>query len=243
MADRRKILIPLGAEPETPHFDAEETLLSARPVVPIMPGEVREDFHYAPARPRPPFYKRPAFLTLIVMAAVGMGLAAGLGIARYRYQAAPAVAQPARPATPPATTTAPDTRTATVQTPEDNQQEVAPALPEVKAEEKTTAGDAIGEEHDKTDEAETPAKAPAKAPERSTEKSSGDDEDNAKTATPDKKRTNDEDEDADNAPRAQRRERRVRNRDGETVDIPRRIGRAGEQINRIREIFEGRQRP
>jgi type IV secretory pathway VirB10-like protein len=242
MADRRKILIPVGSEPETPHFDAEETLLSARPVVPIAPGDAREDFHYAPApAARTSFYKRPAFLALVVVAAVCMGLAAGLVIARYRYQPAPMASQPAQPTAP--ATTAPDTRTATVQPPKEEQPALHPTLPEVKTEEQTTVAEA-NEDSDKTDE-----KASNKAPERSAEKKrASDDEDNAKTSQPvtrEKKRTSEdnEDADADTAPRAQRRERRTRNRDEDTVDIPRRMERASEQINRIREIFEGRQRP
>src|SRR4051812_45571928 len=105
MEERRKIVIPLGAEPETPHFDAEETLLSARPVVPIANAESAPVFkHTAATTTRAPFYRRSLFLSLIVIAAVGIGLAAGLAIARYRYlqrSVAPIATQPAQP--PPAT--------------------------------------------------------------------------------------------------------------------------------------------
>ena len=242
MEERRKILIPLGAEPETPHFDAEETLLSARPVVPIAHAESAPVFKdNAGAARRAPFYRRSLFLSLIVIAAVGIGLASGLAIARYRYlqrSAAPAIAQPAQQ---PAVN---DTRTtATVQTPKD-EPAIHPALPEVKTEEKTTMDDSAAGD----DSAKATATAPevkTKAPENSAGKKDEDKDDNAKTVTPppaarDRKRTSDDEEDESAPPRAQRRERRTRNRDEDTVDIPRRIGRAGEQINRIREIFEGR---
>lgn len=235
MEDRRKILIPVGSEPETPHFDAEETLLSARPVVPITHAESAPGFNNSQVRA--PFYRRSLFLPLVVIAAVGIGLAAGLVIARYRYvqrNATPIVAQPAQ---------APvvnDTRTtATVQTPKDEQQAQAPALPEVKIEEKTTDDDALKGDGAKTAKPVASEKAEKGSANRDTER-----DDNARTNTTprEKRRVGDEDEGKD-APRAQRRERRVRERD-DTADIPRRMERASEQINRIREIFEGRpQRP
>ncbi|HEV7842718.1 MAG TPA: hypothetical protein VGO69_03435 [Pyrinomonadaceae bacterium] len=243
MEDRRKIVVPIGQEPETPHFDAEETLLSARPVVPIAPAAATEGFNGARALPRTPFYRRSAFLAFVVIAAVGIGLAAGLSIARYRYQpedASTAVAQPAQ------VPSASDRRTATVQPPKD-QQSQATTLPEVKIDEKTTVNDTGTEDNEKTDRPEPTTRVLTKAPESSKEKSSNDKDDNVKTTKPeprDKKRTSDDEESDTGAPRAQRRERRVRNRDENTVDIPRRIERAGEQINRIREIFEGsQQRP
>jgi hypothetical protein len=248
MEERRKIVVPLGAEPETPHFDAEETLLSARPVVPITHAESAPIFkNTAAAQTRPPFYRRSLFLSLIVIAAVGIGLAAGLAIARYRYlqrSAAPVAQQPAQ-----AQPAANDTRTtATVQTPKD-EPVIHPALPEVKTEEKTTVDAAAGA--DESARATTTApEVKTKAQESSTDRKDEDKDDNVKTATPppaqrDRKRTSDDENDESSAPRAQRRERRVRNRsDDDTVDIPRRMERASEQINRIREIFEGRpQRP
>ncbi|MBD0373496.1 MAG: hypothetical protein ICV60_21865 [Pyrinomonadaceae bacterium] len=246
MEERRKIVIPF--EPETPHFDAEETLLSARPVVPITQTDTAHVFKYPQPARRAPFYKRSAFLSLIVMAAVGLGLAAGLGIARYRYMqrnaAAPVVAQP-QPQAQPAPVVNDAHTAAAAQTPQGDEQAQDPTLPEVKTEETTTVDDNA---KSATSEDSKDAK------ESSKEKSDDDKEDKAKTtttsapapATREKKRTTVEDEEGDTAPtpRAQRRERRVRDRSEDPVDIPRRIERASEQINRIREIFEGRpQRP
>lgn len=234
MADRRKILIPV--EPETPHFDAEETLLSARPVVPIAPADSAAVFDRPQSSKRAPFYRRPLFLPLLVIAAVGIGLAAGLVIARYRYlqrSSSPVVAQPAQA---PAIN---DTRTATVQTPKSDERAQVPVLPEVKIEEKATVDDT------REDDAKTATpRANRKAEEEDAERSSRDRDDNVRTSAPaatrEKKRANDEAGEAQDTPRAQRRERRARDRNQDVDDIPRRVERASEQINRIREIFEGR---
>jgi hypothetical protein len=239
MEERRKIVIPIGSKPETPHFDAEETLLSARPVVPIGTVENAEVFNGTRGPARAPFYKRPAFLSLVVVAAVGIGLVAGLGIARYRYTqatAAPVVAQPVQ------APVGDDTRTATIQPPKDNQQAQVPTLPDVETEENTTSDDSVAEDNDKPDKPE----AKTKAPESSADRSVGDDNDEEETVMPSsrgRRRTRDDEEMEDDSVRSQRRARRVRDRDEDTIDIPRRVERASEQINRIREIFEGRQRP
>jgi hypothetical protein len=248
MEDRRKILIPIGTEPETPQFDAEETLLSARPVVPIAPAAAAADFSVAPppaAVARAPFYKSFSFLALVVVAAIGIGLAAGLGIARYHQgtAAAPVATQPAEVA--PAVK---ESRAASAQTQQENKEaQPAPQLPEVKIEETTAAVNET--EAEKRGSSEDAPASKTKAPKDSTDKNKSDQqtEDNVKTTTPttprERRRAGEPEED-DAAPRAQRRDRRVRNRDDEAVDIPRRIERASEQINRIREIFEGSpQRP
>jgi hypothetical protein len=239
MEERRKILIPLGHEPETPHFDAEETLLSARPVVPITSPGPAPVFNSSQGATRAPLYRRSAFLPLIVIAAIGIGLVAGLGIARYRYVQRSAAPVAAKPAPAPVTSNTP--AAATVQPPKDEQQSQTPALPEVKTEEEKT--DEVAAKADDNGRTATPG-ASEKTTESSGDKSAADREDNAKTpatAPRDKKRTGDDEEEEEAVPaRAQRRERRVRNRNDETVDIPRRIERASEQINRIREIFEGR---
>jgi hypothetical protein len=245
MDERRKILIPVGAEPETPQFDAEETLLSARPVVPIAPAAAAEDFNFAqPAVAPAPFYRRFSFLALIVVTAIGIGLAAGLGIARYQQgtQPAPVAAQPA-----PEAPAVRDSRTVSAQTQKDNQEAQAQQLPEVKIEETTAAVNET--EAEKTEPAKEAPASSTKASRESTDKNNDDKrtEDNVKTTTPPAPRERpraDDTEEGTDVPRAQRRQRRVRDRDDDAVIIPRRIERASEQINRIREIFEGSpQRP
>ena len=247
MEERRKIVVPVGSPPETPHFDAEETLLSARPVVPIAPGQVKEDFRGEQARAtvaRSPFYRRFSFIALVVIAAIGVGLAAGLTIARYQQETTPAVV--AQPAQAPGVN---DTRAATSQTQTDKQQAQSPELPEVKIKETTAT---VGEdEADKSTESEEPRADSTKASRAAAEKNERDSkraDDEKEAATPpaqrEKRRTREDDNDEPaEAPRAQRRERRVRDRRDDTVDVPRRMERASEQINRIREIFEGSQRP
>jgi hypothetical protein len=242
MEEKRRIVIPIGEEPETPHFDAEETLASARPVIPLASGKAQESKQVVATAP---VYKRFPFLALLVIVAVSIGMAAGLGIARYRYQqrtSSPVAAQPAQAPAPN------DARTATTQTPKENGQ--TPHLPEVKVEEKTTGDEARTDESAKASTPEKTTAASSESTDASRDKSTGDKqtEDNAKTtqpATREKKRTSDDDEESDDAPRAQRRDRRQRNKDDDDIfNVPRRVERTSEQINRIREIFEGRsQRP
>src|SRR5918911_902256 len=101
MAERRKIIIPTGANPDgplpTPHFDTEATL-TARPVVPLAEQDMsRPSYGDYAGQVRKPFWKRPAILALIVLAAVGVGVAAGLAIGIYRNRAAattPVATQP-----------------------------------------------------------------------------------------------------------------------------------------------------
>src|SRR5437868_6860018 len=149
MEEKRRIVIPIGEEPETPHFDAEETLASARPVVPLASGKTQESKQ---ARASQPIYKRFPFLALLVIVAVRIGMAAGLSIARYRYQQRatfPVVAPPAQVPAPN------DARTATTKTPRENVQ--TPHPPEARVEEKTAG-----------DEAKTDEPAKASAPEKTT---------------------------------------------------------------------------
>lgn len=244
MEDRRKIIIPIGAKPETPQFDAEETLASARPVVPLAaPG--RGQGELKAARGRVPVYRRISFLALITITAIIIGMAAGLNLARYRYQQRNATAVAAQPAQAPANG---EPHAVTVQNSQPDKQAQAAQLPEVKTEEKTPDDKA---KTDETAKANTPEKAKtSETPETSSDKGTGDKqtEDTAKTSRPgarDKKRTDDEAEN-DNAPRTQKRDRRQKNSNDSNnpLDVPNQIERASEQINRIREIFEGRpQRP
>jgi cytoskeletal protein RodZ len=256
MEDRRRIVIPIGEKPETPHFDAEETLLSARPVVPLAASS-QSRVESAGEITHPPFRRRYSFLALIVLAAVGLGIAAGLSIARYRYRqrttTAPVAAQ--APQTPAAT----DTRTATVQTPVDNPQAQAPQIPEVNTvttaetaatgDQSKTSENEKAVETEKTGEAERAAPPQTKASDAARNKTAGDrqDEDNGKTAprVRDNNRAGDDTEENADDVREQRRARRVRRRDDDdTITLPRTVERTSEQINRIREIFEGRrQRP
>lgn len=238
MAEKRKIVIPIGGEPATPQFDAEETLLSARPVVPIAPGETKAGVGPRQRIASVPFYKRLPFLALVIVTAISIGMAAGLNIARYRYQqrnSAPVAAQPAQ---------APEeTRTATVQTPKESSPAQIQQPTEVKADETATGDKTKSDESAKPAEKTAKTSTDASADKTADNKQTDDSEKTAEaTAARDKKRTSD-DAEADNTARAQRtRDRRQRNRndDDDVFNVPRRIEKTGEQINRIREIFEGR---
>jgi hypothetical protein len=232
MEEKRRIVIPIGAKPETPQFDAEETLMSARPVVPLSAGETAGG-----AKARPSFYRSFPFLALIVIAATAVGLAGGLGIARYRYQqgntaAAPVATQPIPPPT--------DTRTATVTPPKENTREgepESPQLPDVKLGEKT--GDDPQAKDDEAGKSQDVTKAPEDSAEKGSNGAKADDR-TTKPGARNRNRGDDTAEDEDR-PTASRRERRQQdNRNDDTLDVPRQIERASERINRIREIFEGR---
>ncbi|HUQ34700.1 MAG TPA: hypothetical protein VM095_21460 [Pyrinomonadaceae bacterium] len=256
MAERRKIIIETGAADEplsTPHFDTEATL-TARPVVPLNEQDVHQlpyGAHSGRAAARP-FWKRPAMLALIVLVAVGIGVGAGLGIGLYRNRQTaptPVAAAPSSTAedvdagqtvehlpAPPQPT--PQERAAV---PTD-EREAPPVEPkredEPKVEERErTAITARNERKDDDDEAIRPAaagkpatvaraKKPIKVDEYIVEDGRGEGR-----AEEDQRREE---------RRAERRERRRRRRESE-MDIPRDMDRAGKEVNRIREIFEGRQ--
>lgn len=92
MEDRRKIIIPTGAEGaealETPHFDTEAAR-AARPVVPLA-----AQFGGAESPPRSPHYTQselprpnkfsPWLLSLVILAAMSVGAAAALALDYYR---------------------------------------------------------------------------------------------------------------------------------------------------------------
>lgn len=246
MAERRKIIIQTGADEPlpTPHFDAEATL-TARPVVPLTDQEIQQ-MHYGNNAGRAaatPFWKRPALLALIVLVAVGVGVAAGLAIGIYRNR------QTAE--TPIETTQSPTTENAKVSQPVEQPQ------PEPTAETRVAV----------PDEADQPEEMPAEEPkveerERTARNERKDDDDNVRVpveAKPpvvvrEKKPVKVDEytiEDAREARqaekeqkreerRAERRERHRRGRDDE-INIPRGIQRAGREVDRIREIFEGKQ--
>jgi len=239
----------------TPHFDTEATL-TARPVVPLNDQETHQLPYgaYTGRAAARPFWKRPAMLALIVLAAVGIGVGAGLAIGLYRNRqtaqtpaatapsstaedvnAGQTVEQPPQPTQP---TPAPQERAAV---PTD-EREAAPVAPkreeEPKVEERERTATARNErKDDDDDEASRPVAAgkPAavvrgKKPIKVDEYIIEDGREGGR-AEQDQRREE---------RRAERGERRRRRREDD-ADIPRGIDRAGKEVNRIREIFEGRQ--
>lgn len=258
MAERRKIIIETGAgEPlSTPHFDAEATL-TARPVVPLTDQEAhRASYAAAPARA---FWKRPALLIPIILAAVGIGIAAGFAIGIYRNRATTAQTPVAVAPTPAAENT---DLSQTVQPPpaqaEVPEPETRAAIPEEKEEAKEEAKKEEPEEPAvvvKTEEREVKAEE-RERPVRTARRDEKDDDNNDDSRQPVAVRPPansrerkpikvDEYEIEDmrgerqaerSRRREERRDRRRRQRDDDFG-----IQRGVREADRIREIFEGRQ--
>jgi hypothetical protein len=251
MAERRKIVIQTGADEPlpTPHFDAEATL-TARPVVPLTDQETHQMQYgnYAGRAAAKPFWKRPALLALIVLVAVGIGVAAGLAIGIYRNRnaaEAPVATTPSSPSQPV----------------EDAKIDPTVEQPQPAPTEQARA--AVPDESDETDEPqETPAASKVEERERTIRNErKNDDDDEARptvVAKPpvvrEKKPVKIDEyviEDGREARRAEKEQRREERRDErrgrrrrgreDEVNIPRGIDRAGREVDRIREIFEGRQ--
>jgi hypothetical protein len=271
MEQRRKIIIPTGRDPEetlaTPHFDAEATL-SAQPVVPLAeaaatpPGDAYNvrggGAAYAPratssaASP----WKRSTLL-FIILAAVGIGIVSGLAIGLYQTRktttAAPVAAQPPANDSPQvATQPEPEsTQPAIVDRQQPEQQPEAeariPDTPAVKEPERKASNDA--DENDDNDD-------------RRASRNNSDDSkrDRARTQPPAVRERptvtvpiiEERDDDDRQARREERKARRREERreerrqrrdedDDYPVNVPRSIERARQDINRIRDIFEGRQ--
>lgn len=259
MEQRRKIIIPTGKESvealETPHFDEEETLLSARPVVPLKPGKnggkVTNGQHrvIVPVVTAEPRRRKTPALTLVVLAAIGVGLAAGFAIARYqagrKSAAAPGASEPAA---------APKPETSVAQKPQPAPvASESPSAPAAKEAGQTEP--AVIPASDK--KPETPAQP--EASDKPTERDRQTKDNDVPMITPpivprekpraDKREGNkDQDEqdqeDRKRQKREERREQRRRERDenDDSADMPGRVRRrVGEQMNRIREIFEGQE--
>jgi len=243
MAERRKIIIETGARPgeplPTPHFDAEATL-TARPVVPLTDQEIyKKQFGGYIGRAAKPFWKRPALLALIVVFAVGIGVAAGLaiGIYRSRQTAETPVAsipsstvQDASPDQQVVESPQPSPLTpARAAVPDEPEESEAPqAEPKDELRERTARND-DDEEVRPPDEAKQPV-----IREKKSAKTDDDDIEVEREARQAEKEQRREER------RAERRERRRRGREDE-INVPRGIERAGREVDRIREIFEGRQ--
>jgi hypothetical protein len=275
MEQRRKIVISTGTDGEetlsTPHFDVEATL-AAKPVVPLTePVEpptspqnayaaVPYTASYAPraAKAASSPWKRST-LILIILAAVGVGIASGLAIGLYQSRnktSAPVAAQPAA---------ANETQQAATQIPAETtqlpqvKQPQQPQIEEVAAENEERMTAPVEEPDD--DSVEKARRADKRSDERD------DKRDNDKQAARDNPKRDEEraparvvvrerpsdtpvlDEREDRIERrerrreerrAERRRQREENSDG-PLNFPRSAERARQEINRIRDIFEGRQ--
>ena len=232
MAERRKIIISTGASPDeplsTPHFDAEATM-TARPVVPLTDQEPYQMPRGAyVGRTAKPFWKRPGLLVLLGLVAIGIGVAAGFAIGIYRNRSvaqspvttAPSStvenANPRQTVEPPAPTPAPQERAAVPEKTEE------PAV-EPKDEERDRT--VRNERKDDDNQVKPPVV-------RDKKRGEIDDDDN------DVAEAREEEQAEREQRREERRERRRRQR--EEIRLPQ-VERAGRELDRIREIFEGKQ--
>lgn len=266
MEQRRKIVVPTGTEADetlsTPHFVDDEATLLARPVVPLTepvepPPDVYADSRAAAAyAPRAVATASPwkrSTLILIILAAVGVGIASGLAIGLYQSRqkapAAPVAAQPviSEPQQQAATQTEP------VQSVRASQPEEQESEPEQEAgvraepaDEETPDRETKNNSADKTrsddkqsardnrkrDEERVP---PTDVPDNSPADYSVDDEREERIERRERRR-----EERREARRAERRRQREEEGDA-PLSVPRNVERARQEINRIRDIFEGRQ--
>ena len=245
MKEKNRIIIPTGHEPEegleTPHFDAEETLLSARPVVPLT-EEAREAAQSAHADwgSKPPTRRIP-ILALIIIAAVSVGLASGLAIGLYegrRKTATPVTAQ-----TSPTTA---DTQFKQQPAGETTKPQLPPVQTVADTEQRPTAPSALAQpETDPMakESPETPATPEASdepQPERrpAPDKKSGDEKQSPPSAPARKKPQSVRDDD-DGGGKKLKLPRRRPTVEQDPYDVPRTVERANRELNRIRDIFEG----
>jgi hypothetical protein len=250
MKDRNKIVIPTGHEPqeglETPHFDAEETLLAARPVVPLT-EEAKEAAQKVRAEEfaAKPLSQRLPILALIIIAAVSVGLASGLAIGLYQGHPKPMTQVTAQSSTT-TTTASADTQLKQKTAPETDQ----PQLPSVQ-----TVADTEPKATDPAALSQSDSAPQAKDATKTSEQTEASDNPKPEQpVTPDKKRE-DEKQSAPPAPSQKRPEGLREGDDGPkkqklprrrppTIDedpdvVPRTVERANQELNRIREIFEG----
>ena len=255
MEQRRKIIIPLGSASEgarppasrngesslpTPHFNTEATL-AARPVVPLTPDRI-----HAKTRSR-----NLLLITLIVIAAVCMGIAGGLAIAFYRGLEKTESSVAAQPSSRVATVdiNAPETSTGSSSDVQSFSTASASETDKTIEQPSPSPGAVATEKIDdseKVDDSSTKRQASTAPPERTTrtaqEVSTAQESDEGQASTlpeaiesPPDERANDD--------RSRNRQARRRNpEDVRLEEMPREVERAGQRgLNRIREIFEGTQ--
>lgn len=214
-----------GATVPAPLFD-EEATISARPVVPLTEASTGT-------------FRRFPLLALVVILAISAGVAGGFAIGVYR-------SRQNRAAATTATTTATTTAATTVGTdaPAQTRVEQLPVIASEKSSESrsraTEAGNAPTErtardsKPSKDDEQIIP---PVEVRERARERREAKREEKRETAI----KIRDDDERESRRQRKEQR-RRARANDEREVDLDQQMERAGREVNRIRDIFEG-QRP
>jgi hypothetical protein len=221
MEERRKIIIPTGANPEAsasrPYFNTEATR-AARPVVPL-PEAVAQAHPVGKSGNR-----RWPLLALLVLAAVGIGVASGLAISGYQRSRQPAETSVAvRPVASKPLSTLPWTHTPEEPVVEED------ATAQVTDVDETAAGQV-------TDE--TPARVDADKEEKQERKAEREAEKREKREQQLDERA-DYERDQRRQDRARRRGPSDRNRNDDDLPQDPTIPRLPGERHGIREIFEG----
>ncbi len=235
-----------------PHFNEEATILSARPVVPLASSG-----SYAAAlrsATNTPLVKRFLPLALIVAAAVGIGIAGGLAISRRQAnqtEATSTAAVGAAGAIKPASSTANEASNQQVQytvttareksVKPETQTTVNSVQPNDAPAVKTTtpiatASTATRDKQKRVSVEPAPPQQislpPTQTRNRKAQEASVSDEDEARAR-------DDEARAERRAARAERRRAQNNQPDAATPPLPRQVERATQQLNRIKDIFEG----
>jgi hypothetical protein len=242
MKEKNRIIIPTGHEPEegleSPHFDAEETLLSARPVIPLTKEAIEvAQSSRAGAEAMPPTRRIP-ILALIIIAAVSVGLASGLAIGLYQGRQ-----QTAKPVAAERTsTTTVDTQFKQKPAAETNKPQLPPVQTVADTEQRPTALSEPGDDPIVEGSLETSSSPEASdKPERraAPDKKSEDEKQSPPPAPARKKPQTVRDDDDDGGGKKLKLPRRRPAVEQDPYDVPRTVERANRELNRIREIFEG----
>lgn len=233
----------------SPHFNEEATVLSARPVVPLASsGNYVASLR---ATTNAPLVKRFLPLALIVAAAVGIGIAGGLALSRRHANQMEAKSAAAAVANEPASSTANEASNPPVQytattareksvrpetqtTINSGQSNEAPAVRTTTP--VATASTATRDRHKQANVEPAPPQQislpPAATRNRRAQEVSAPDESDARAR-------DDEARAERRAARAERRRAQTAQPDAATQPLPRQIERATQQLNRIKDIFEG----
>jgi hypothetical protein len=245
MAERRKILIPTGAEDdvslETPHFDTEAAK-AARPVVPLSAeggdlGPLPQSVHYTQSEPVSRSKVSPWLLSLIILAAMSAGAAGALALDYYRnhkhMEAQENVIQ---------TTTATVATDARVAAPEvgsavEKRVEPAPVPAPTASPAKAEPSPSPAEIEKSVEDKPKTKSSATTAVEHSTSRKS--DEEQPVVKRERQRETADAPRPEDPDGIRGKRQRHPRDVEVRPEDLPPQIRRAGQELHRIREIFEG----
>jgi hypothetical protein len=258
MTERRKILIPTGAEDagplETPHFDTEAAR-AARPVVPLAGqsgelGPLPQSVHYTQSEPVRRARISPWLVGLVILAAMSAGAAGALALDYYRnhkQEETQAAIQTSEAAVSPAPNDAQPLKNSS----EESRKVESPAAP-VTANSKSAehtpspapnAATVAVVSTEKSPEPVARPKSPAPQPEHPAREERKPDErqPDAREARRERQReaTNEEGDDDPNARARARRQRHPRDIETRPEDVPQQIRRTSQELHRIREIFEG----